>query len=585
MQTTQKNNPLRYIWLWLALLGFIIYLPAISAPFQLDDFNRIVHNGAIRDLGKIGQLWLYEPARFITNFTLALNYRFWGLEVASYRLINIAVHILNSWLVYLLVTRLFQLCDVKGSVSERRQAAVAAISAFIFLCHPIQTQGVTYIIQRAVSLGSCFYFITLLHFLKYKTDKSLRSRLIALAACICALSTKENTITLPVMLLAMNWLLLKTPFRKAVKETLPFLLLLGLIPVYYRYNQVSFTSVYTTNDYFITQIRVWLTYLRLLTLPFKQQLEYDFPVYDSLLNIQVITSITVLAVLSFLFWLKRKQNPLLFSGFVFFVLSLSPDSSFAALNDLIFEHRLYLPMFGFCIIISIIFIQLLPERLLRITAAAWILMLCLLTFQRNLLWQNPEKLLLDNLKHAPNHARLNLNLGHLKLSQFQYAEAEPYLLKALESEPNYARALNNLGTVYLETGRGTEAKKTFEKAARLEPLLPQPHYMLGLIELKENKFESAENAFKRALQLSPSYAFAYAGLAQCYLSQNKPQIALQTLLEGQAQAPHHGVIQLMLGQTYALMKNDKAAEAAFARAAALGFPMAAVKKSEANDLA
>jgi hypothetical protein len=131
-------------------LGLIIYLPALSSSFQLDDGPSIRDNAAIRHLDLI-EIWKFWPTRFFTYLSLALNFRFSGLNPLPYHLTNVVIHMVNSFVVYLLLRRLL-----------RRGDFVPALGALLFLCHPLQTQAATYVIQRATSLAAGFYLLAAL---------------------------------------------------------------------------------------------------------------------------------------------------------------------------------------------------------------------------------------------------------------------------------------------------------------------------------------------------------------------------------------------------------------------------------------
>ena len=137
------------------VLGLICYSNTFDAQFYFDDLKSIVDNLSIRDLGNLRAIWKFSPIRFITYLSFAVNYHFGELNVFGYHLVNILIHITAAYFVYLFTLYL--------SILSNKQTPywIAVFAALIFLCHPIQTQAVTYIVQRAASLATLFYMISL----------------------------------------------------------------------------------------------------------------------------------------------------------------------------------------------------------------------------------------------------------------------------------------------------------------------------------------------------------------------------------------------------------------------------------------
>ena len=145
--------------LLLLLIGTVIYLPAFRASFHLDDGPSIRDNPVIRHLD-LEAIWRFWPTRFFTYLSLALNFRLAALDPLPYHATNIAIHFLNAIIVYFLARRLL-----------RKEAdPLSFIVALLFLCHPLQTQAVTYVIQRATSLAAGLYLFSVLFYLKSRSS-------------------------------------------------------------------------------------------------------------------------------------------------------------------------------------------------------------------------------------------------------------------------------------------------------------------------------------------------------------------------------------------------------------------------------
>ncbi|MBI5196156.1 MAG: hypothetical protein HZA10_07520, partial [Nitrospirae bacterium] len=190
---TLLHKPIVHILL-IVIIGLIAYSNTFYVPFQFDDYNYIVDNHKLRDLSNF---WSPTGSRWAGFLTFALNYKFGGLNVTDYHIVNIIIHILNALLVYRLVlltfqTPYFRCQSVKvsecqsGGVSESQSfdtlilgysdtKFVALFSSLLFVSHPIQTQAVTYIVQRFTSLATTFYLLSLVMYVKWRLKSEQQS--------------------------------------------------------------------------------------------------------------------------------------------------------------------------------------------------------------------------------------------------------------------------------------------------------------------------------------------------------------------------------------------------------------------------
>jgi len=150
-----------FVIFFLSCLGLIIYSNTLYSPFHFDDINSIPTNPSIKNLSNLKAIWDFWPTRFITYLTVALNYHFSHLRVFAYHLFNLIVHTLSAVLVWWLVLLTFSTPLIKGQKIARHASHIAFFVSLVFVTHPIQTQAVTYIIQRATSLASLFYLASL----------------------------------------------------------------------------------------------------------------------------------------------------------------------------------------------------------------------------------------------------------------------------------------------------------------------------------------------------------------------------------------------------------------------------------------
>ncbi|MDP2278848.1 MAG: hypothetical protein Q8K51_11550, partial [Nitrospirota bacterium] len=360
----------------IAASGFIIYSNTFDASFHFDDTLAIVENYAIHrfDIKEI----FSTSSRPILDLTFALNYYFGKLDVFGYHLVNIMLHIANGILLYFILLWTVKFGDSPESTTPHFVLPSPSLShrmplyaSLIFIAHPIQTQAVTYIVSRSSVLSATFYLLALLLFIRAfrASNSSLVSRpsslyLIGafLASCL-GMGTKQETATLPLMLLIYDFFFISKGDWKALKghykvhlvmfSTLAIVLYLSFsgLQTYISFDYAKGVPMpqegsITSFQYFLTQLHVIPYYIKLLFIPTNLNLDYDWPItrnidLQAILFFVLLTFIVVVAIK-----LYRKASLISF-GIIWFFVTLSVTSSFIVIFDVIFEHRLYLPSIGF----------------------------------------------------------------------------------------------------------------------------------------------------------------------------------------------------------------------------------------------
>jgi protein O-mannosyl-transferase len=516
--------------IWRAHLGVIsaliavaalLYYPSLHAPWYMDDISVIVENPAIRDLrGSLGEVFI---SRGIAMISFALNYRFGGTDPFGYHLVNIGLHLGCGVLVYLLLRRVV-----------RESVLLPALGALLFIAHPLQTEAVTYVVQRMAVLAALFFLLALWFFVRARERLSaghpfsdaghLGSYLGAVIAGICAVYTKENTAVLPIVLYLYVTVFLPpvTDRRRLLLSLLPFAagpLALAVVRLFIPLaagesltaitGTINFVKApyLTTLHYLVTEFSVIWVYIRMLFLPYGQALDHSYPVAANLFELRHLAAGVGLVLLGTLAVRLRHRNPLLAVGIAWFFLTLAVESTVIPLDPL-FEHRLYLPMFGFVLAILGL-LRLLPGRRVGVAVLAVMILLCLpLTWQRNQLWADQLTFYHDNLAKVPNSARVLSDLAYWYINAGRPADAEPLLLQALERDPDHLTTYINLVAVYVYQGRTAEAfalaRRGLEKYPRSKKLLTS----IGALYYNNVDYARALQALDQALTIDPDYVFA-----------------------------------------------------------------------------
>jgi len=472
--------------LLLLLLGIAIYSNTFSSSFHFDDGNYITDNIAIRIMWLKG-LWDFFPSRFITFLTFAINYQFSKLDVFGYHIFNFAIHFGSAILVWWFTNIIFTTPAIKKNELSRFSRLIAAFTALIFLSHPLQTESVTYIWQRCSSLSGLFYLFSLCFYLKgrvLQTGDSPVSKwkvfyCLSLISASIGMFTKENFVTLPLMIILCEFYFIKVNKHFSWKHIVPFLVLLLIIPLVLFFTkpetvkalqELAHQPINAGGSYFLTQLNVLATYIRLLFVPVNQNLDYDYPIVKSLINPATLASFFFLAAIIIVAIRMFSRYKLLSFGIFWFFLTLLPESSIIPIEDVIFEHRLYLPLFGYSLfLVSGLFYLFKCKKIRLIITVLSLIAIAysIMTYERNKVWKDEFTLWNDAVKKSPRKARPHINRGMAYGIKEEYDRAIADFDKAIEIKPNSAEAYYNRAVAYKEKGDYTRAWQDIHKAESL----------------------------------------------------------------------------------------------------------------------
>ncbi|MBW2109224.1 MAG: hypothetical protein JRI36_11255, partial [Deltaproteobacteria bacterium] len=322
---TSVLRPLQYLKLLsFVLFGALLYANTLQVPFLFDDQQNILQNSYIRIM-ELDPKGLYDAAfkkhtsnRPVSNTSFALNYYFHRYHVMGYHLVNICIHILAGILLFRFVEVTLEL---DAAVSINREACLPCISqpsdcwgskglsisnlsllaALLWLVHPVQTQSVTYVVQRMTSMAAMFYVLSLLLYIKGRLAGRQEKRLAYFSGTVLAgflaIGSKETAATLPFFILLYEWYFFQDLSKKYLRQALPYLLgaalLLGLLVFCYlgpdpiRAIRMGYADQpFSLLQRVMTEFRVVMYYLSLLLWPrpTRLNLDYDFVLSRSWLD-------------------------------------------------------------------------------------------------------------------------------------------------------------------------------------------------------------------------------------------------------------------------------------------------------------
>ncbi len=583
----QGRNSTKYSGVY--YLAFIIllvtasYAVTMQSPFQWDDIVLVRDNAIIKNIKyfiypeSAGELLNYEIfiSRYVTYATYGLNYFLHGTEIRGYHVFNILLHIANTLAVYILLGKLMRIKTIAEMTSEKQQFFIPLFCTLLFALHPVQTEAVNYIGQRGVPLSTFFYLLSLILFIQYKQVNEFSNKpfanglyfyIICLVSAVLAFKSKQNTATLPVMILFMSTLLYKQRFSRTLLENIPLFLLVLLIPLGMQKSGIPMMTVLfgqeidpatvtvnstflhdyidpnsSRSEYIITQIRVLVTYVRLLIFPVHQNFDYDYTLHTRLLTPEIILSLIFLLFLVFLsFWAYRrfitesKSGFLLISiGIFWFLISLSIEF-FVRIPMIITEYRLYLPSIGFFIALSGTLTLLLEiintERISKFFTIFFVIAAACLsfaTYQRNTVWESNISLWTDTVNKSPYKARTRYNLAKYLKEAGDTDRAITHYMKTIELQHDYPEAHTNLGNVFREKNMYEKAVLHYEIALSLSPNDKVTLNNLGITFARKGLYGKAIDSYKAALNIDPYFVFALNNLGNTYRAMKQFNEALE----------------------------------------------------------
>lgn len=537
------KNP-KHVFLLLIIVGLALYTLSLPAGFIFDDHFVLLNNPALGDLRNIPFIWRVFPTRFLPGLSFAVNYAVSGFDPVSFRMVNVACHLVASMLVYLFAKLILSTPYFHNRPIAQAKNTVALFASLIFLVHPVQVESVVYITQRWTLMGTLFYLLSLVCYLRYRLTNQRLFFAGSLLAAILGMLCKEMVFTLPVAIILCELFFFSPKVKDILKSRqrwMPFLCTMGLIPLLLflegPYSVLKVSTIISANSLdflrFLTEINILRTYLRLFILPVSQNLDYDYPLAQGIFEPSIIFSIGLLITLLILIKVFYHQRRLISFCIIWFFLTVSiPAMSCAFQNQegLMFEHYLYLPMAGFAIFLPYILFEFFKNKK-RITRGleGLIIIFSLLTVHRNYIWADTERLIQDTMAKSPRKTRPLYMSVQYDLQKREYAKAQQGLLKAFDIDPGNVRSDYNLGVIYEAQGKTDEAIRQYEKAVQTDFAIIRAHAYFNLGYLYANKEDllRAEFAYWECLLSDPRVFNAYSNLGNIYMVQGKfPQAVM-----------------------------------------------------------
>ncbi|MCE9520562.1 MAG: tetratricopeptide repeat protein [Verrucomicrobia bacterium] len=519
--------------------------------------------------------------RPLLNLSFALNHAVGGFEVWGYHAVNLLLHTLAALTLYGIVRRTIVRVDSSGSLGPHTAQWLALVVALLWVVHPLQTESVTYIVQRAESLMGLLYLLTLYCFIR-GVDGSRWWGIGSVALCALGMTAKEVMVTAPIMILLYDWMFVADSIRQIWRERRGFYLalfsswallaalLLGTGGSNRDILQMMVSSASEQEplkeivggmnwlDYTLTQFGTVVHYLRLCVWPNPLIFDYGaeptrgfWNIAPAALMVTLLFAATIAGV-----WRKHWAG---FAGLWFFLI-LAPTTSVVPTNQTAAEHRMYLPLAAVLILLVAggyaLWCRLREKTILKSWMMPALLVTLILiglgglTLRRNTDYQSELYIWQDTVLKRPTNARAQNNLGGALLKKELPKEALPHFQTALGIKPNSAEAHNNLSVAYLQMGQVNQAMIHSQKALELKSDFADAHNNLGNCLLQLGQVDEALAHCQRALDLKSDYAEAHTNLGNALLQKGNLDEAITHFQKSLELKPDHAEAYTNLGNAY-----------------------------------
>ena len=573
----------RPVWLAggaLVLATLAAYSGTLQVPFVFDDPSSILTNTSIRQLWPLWAAFHPPPlatvsGRPVVNFTLALNHAIGGTAPWSYHAFNLAIHGLAGLVLFGLVHRTLR----HPPLAARFGAAalpLAITTAALWTLHPLQTESVTYVVQRVESLMGLCYLLTLYAFVRAVDTGPAPAALarhhrtawlgVSVTACLLGMGSKEVMISAPLLVLLYDRTFVAGSFRAAWRNRGHYYgamagtwLLLGwlILGTSSRGGTAGFDTDLSAWTYALTQLRAVALYLKLACWPYPLVFDYGTDVVRHVAD-AVAPGLLVAALAAGTGWAVWRRPALGFLGAWFFAI-LAPTSSIVPIaTQTMAEHRMYLPLAA-VVLAGLLALHAWVGRVAWMAGLSVAILFAALTWERNRTYRDELTLWTDTVAKRPGNARAHYNLAETLARSGSLPAAVEHYQAALRLDPNYAEAYNNLGVLLRQTARAAEAKECFDRSVRIDPGNPVSRYNLGDALARDGHLEEAVTQFRAALDLRPDHFEALNDLGGALLALGRDADAVRAIQHALRLRPEFAEAHSNLG--LALLRQDRRTEA------------------------
>ncbi len=574
-----KNSLLFGLWLCLVIVSLFAFWNLKEAKFlDMDDHIYVYENETIKKGITFENIkWAFSTVSLGFYFPVTIISHL--LDVEMYDL-NSGDHHITSILIHLLSVTFLFLFLIKGTKNIFCSFFVTALFGF----HPLHVESVAWISERKDVLSAMFFFLTLLLYLFYVDKGGLKRYLIVFLSFLLGMLSKPMVITLPFVLLLIDyWPLqrfdifpskgdLKERFFKPIYEKIPFFALVPLFAYISYFAQKSVQAVAPLNAVplktrILNSFISYVQYIRKVFYPDDLALFYPFP-KDGISFPYALISLVVLLILFLIVLFYGKKRKYLFTGFFWYSGVLVPVIGLVQIGSQAMADRYsYISAAGIFIAVVFVIYDLVKDRMVfkKVAFVSGLISLCIffvLTKKQAELWTDSKLIYEHSINVTKDNYLMHYNLGGLLFKEGETEKAIYHFKKALEAKSYLGDVYLHLGYAYGKLGRIDDAINSLRNALKYLPRSYEAHLNLGKAYETRGEIEMAIKEYEEAVQLKPTDEVALTNLGILIAKKGDLQKAIDLFKEAIKNKPGYidahnslGVAYLM-GQKYDLAVNS-----------------------------
>ncbi|HLP93193.1 MAG TPA: tetratricopeptide repeat protein [Saprospiraceae bacterium] len=544
-------------WLWAVVLTVVTvmayYLSLDNGFMVFDDdkairYNNLIKNPTFRGLFMANNLGMYAP---ITWCGYALVYALAGESASAFHTFSLLLHIGCVLSVFTLMRML------------QSRAEVAFFTALLFALHPMQVEATSWIAGQSALTFSLFYLLSLMAYVQWQNSQRALFFGLSIVAFLLSVLSKSAAVTLPVLLLALDWYKNGTVTLKNVLAKAPYFvvsLIFGLYTFSTReaegHDLVVSSSAYNLFDRFLMVCHSLLFYPVKLLLPFKLSIFYPMQKTDGVWSIDYYLAPLALAAIGWAAWKYGRRDRVIGLAALWYLIPLAVMLPYVSVGT--FEMRsdryVYISSVGFFLLL-VYLAQRIPAEIRRGALIGMALLFGFLTLERSQVWNNEVSVFRDCVDKYPDAPLCNCNLAYGELLNLEFEPSVQHYTKALALDPSYVEAYNGRGQAYFQLKKFPEAFSDFDNAIKagivtpklflnrgkchvilsrpaeaipdlaksleLEPRNPETWYFKAVAEGKTGDLAGALKDYSKAIELNPQYVEALVNRGLMYFNEQK----------------------------------------------------------------
>ncbi|MCX6269426.1 MAG: tetratricopeptide repeat protein [Bacteroidetes bacterium] len=511
------------------------FYPSVGNNFvNWDDVVYIMNNDMIKtisfsNLTRIFSSFFMGNYHPMTMLSFAFDYSIFKVSAPGYHLHNLILHLINAVLVFFVSWHLF-----------RKNDLVAFIVSILFAIHPMHVESVAWVSERKDLLFTMYFLLAMLSYTFYNKTSQQKYLYYTLGCFLLSLLSKAQAVSLPIVLLLIDYFMVRKPGAKMFLEKIPFFalsLVFGIIAIKAQDADGSINSfnIPVVNSLFYAQYSVFV-YLFKLFLPINLTCLYEYPVTeDGGVPFYIYLSPIVIIVLLFILLKTWKKQPSIFFGLLFFLVVIFPVLQFLPVGRaLVAERYSYTPYIGLFIIIAVLFVQLRDrikssgnKKTLNYIGIGVILTLCILTWNRTKVWGDSVSLWTDVMQKNPSCMSAYINRSFMYIQYKQFDKAIQDCNDGLKIDSSQSKLYVNRATAYRHLALYDLALVDFTAALRENPKSYDTYQERGILYTDRFlKFDSAISDFRYFLKFRPDDKHGNYNLAVAYYKKQNYDSAL-----------------------------------------------------------